>query len=231
MSGRRGFTLIELLVVIAIIAILAAILFPVFAQAREAARKTSCLSNQRQLGSAVLLYVQDYDETFALSIYPYNNFSQLMTHYDLHLPYLKNVQIIMCQSDPRPQDWPAFLSGCSQPWASAGNFRQFSYQANYCVFKTGPSHPISPRPVMTLAAVARPSELPVYFDGTLLCSYYAPISARHSEGLNLSYADGHSKFMKARRQGAGWVIANGAFAGRDSILGLVDDNGTFTNCP
>ena len=58
----RGFTLIELLVVIAIIAILAAILFPVFAQAREAARKASCLSNIKQFGLATLMYVQDYDD-------------------------------------------------------------------------------------------------------------------------------------------------------------------------
>jgi prepilin-type N-terminal cleavage/methylation domain-containing protein/prepilin-type processing-associated H-X9-DG protein len=60
---RRGFTLIELLVVIAIIAILAAILFPVFAQAREAGRKTTCLSNQRNIGLAVMLYAQDYEDT------------------------------------------------------------------------------------------------------------------------------------------------------------------------
>ena len=59
---RRGFTLIELLVVIAIIAILAAILFPVFAQAREAARRTSCISNTKQLSTGVQMYTQDYDE-------------------------------------------------------------------------------------------------------------------------------------------------------------------------
>src|SRR5438094_9941222 len=62
--AKRGFTLIELLVVIAIIAILAAILFPVFAQAREAARKTTCLSNEKQIGMGVLMYIQDYDEQF-----------------------------------------------------------------------------------------------------------------------------------------------------------------------
>lgn len=66
-SVRRGFTLIELLVVIAIIAILAAILFPVFAQAREAARKATCQSNLKQIGSAYMMYTQDYDETFPIN--------------------------------------------------------------------------------------------------------------------------------------------------------------------
>ncbi|PIY51745.1 MAG: hypothetical protein COZ06_04120, partial [Armatimonadetes bacterium CG_4_10_14_3_um_filter_66_18] len=60
---RRGFTLIELLVVIAIIAILAAILFPVFAKAREKARQTACLSNLKQLGLSIIMYANDYDET------------------------------------------------------------------------------------------------------------------------------------------------------------------------
>src|SRR5437588_7739 len=63
-KATRGFTLIELLVVIAIIAILAAILFPVFARARENARRTACISNVKQIGLAWMMYVQDYDETF-----------------------------------------------------------------------------------------------------------------------------------------------------------------------
>jgi prepilin-type N-terminal cleavage/methylation domain-containing protein/prepilin-type processing-associated H-X9-DG protein len=69
-STRRGFTLIELLVVIAIIAILAAILFPVFAQAREKARQTSCISNLKQIGLATLQYAQDYDETYPNGWHP-----------------------------------------------------------------------------------------------------------------------------------------------------------------
>ncbi|MCS7190021.1 MAG: DUF1559 domain-containing protein, partial [Fimbriimonadales bacterium] len=67
--NRKGFTLIELLVVIAIIAILAAILFPVFAQARESARQTQCTNNQKQIATSVMMYVQDYDETFPMSAY------------------------------------------------------------------------------------------------------------------------------------------------------------------
>jgi prepilin-type N-terminal cleavage/methylation domain-containing protein len=68
LRARSGFTLIELLVVIAIIAILAAILFPVFAQAREKARGTACLSNMKQIGTAFMMYAQDYDETMPLMV-------------------------------------------------------------------------------------------------------------------------------------------------------------------
>src|ERR1700716_4263053 len=69
-AQRKGFTLIELLVVIAIIAILAAILFPVFAQAREKARQSTCLSNLKQIGLAIMTYAQDYDETLVMANYP-----------------------------------------------------------------------------------------------------------------------------------------------------------------
>jgi prepilin-type N-terminal cleavage/methylation domain-containing protein/prepilin-type processing-associated H-X9-DG protein len=86
---RRGFTLIELLVVIAIIAILAAILFPVFAQAREKARATTCVSNLKQAGLAVAMYAQDYDEVLPFAaMNPANQ--PLVMWYDLVEPYVKS---------------------------------------------------------------------------------------------------------------------------------------------
>ena len=105
---QRGFTLIELLVVIAIIAILAAILFPVFAQAREKARQTGCLSNTKQLGTAFMMYLQDYDETLngpALrrcgntGPTPYSNYwwgTNWITWPELIIPYTKNTGIYTC---------------------------------------------------------------------------------------------------------------------------------------
>jgi prepilin-type N-terminal cleavage/methylation domain-containing protein/prepilin-type processing-associated H-X9-DG protein len=104
MRKRNGFTLIELLVVIAIIAILAAILFPVFAQARDKARQTTCLSNFKQIGLGVMMYVQDWDET-----YPVNRLAQLsggsecnqkmITWKTATLPYVKNFQVYKCPSN------------------------------------------------------------------------------------------------------------------------------------
>ncbi|MBC7808384.1 MAG: prepilin-type N-terminal cleavage/methylation domain-containing protein [Akkermansiaceae bacterium] len=115
-APTKAFTLIELLVVIAIIAILAAILFPVFAQAREKARQTSCLSNQKQSGLGFLMYVQDYDEQFPAvgpgtgindpNIFVTDIYGKKQTGDWLEirfctallLPYTKNTQIYFCPS-------------------------------------------------------------------------------------------------------------------------------------
>ena len=108
-ATKRGFTLIELLVVIAIIAILAAILFPVFAQARAKARGTSCVSNLRQLGTACRMYLDDYDDATVGSMQwndsdaeRRNNHTKGVTlWYRAITPYVKNVQVFQCPSDTR----------------------------------------------------------------------------------------------------------------------------------
>jgi len=102
---RSGFTLIELLVVIAIIAILAAILFPVFAQAREKARSAACLSNMKQLGAASTMYVQDYDGAYPLAWYPTPQYG-----FDVVLfPYVKSYQVYDCPSNHvTPRYWEGY---------------------------------------------------------------------------------------------------------------------------
>jgi len=95
---RTGFTLIELLVVIAIIAILAAILFPVFARAREKARQTSCLSNVNEIALGVLMYNGDYDERFPLGFVNRPDFADRYTWPGAIFPCVKNVQVFDCPS-------------------------------------------------------------------------------------------------------------------------------------
>ena len=145
-NARVGFTLIELLVVIAIIAILAAILFPVFAQAREKARAISCLSNTKQIGTATMMYSQDYDEMLygyrfqapAGNMNPYaadplvaNNAKRPIFFNQLLYPYTKNDQIWRCPS--KPNAWvnvdtpgsdtePAFRSYGGQNSYAASNY-------------------------------------------------------------------------------------------------------------
>ena len=124
---RSGFTLIELLVVIAIISILAAILFPVFAQAREKARQTSCLSNNKQIGLAVSMYTQDYDDVlpgvgwYGLCRNPADPnlnagtdayWSGLAAWPIASAPYIKNWQIFACPSDPDKGVWGKLGSVC-----------------------------------------------------------------------------------------------------------------------
>jgi prepilin-type N-terminal cleavage/methylation domain-containing protein/prepilin-type processing-associated H-X9-DG protein len=107
---RSGFTLIELLVVIAIIALLAAILFPVFARARENARKASCQNNLKQIGIGVTMYGQDYDSFMPPSNLFYTA-STFVTWPTLTMPYIKNEQVFVCpsaSSTPKRGDWPGY---------------------------------------------------------------------------------------------------------------------------
>lgn len=100
---KRAFTLIELLVVIAIIAILAAILFPVFAQAKAAAKKSSCLSNTKQIATALYIYGQDNDDTLMQTSWENDATHPYQVHWTFLLqPYIKNWNIFRCASDPNP---------------------------------------------------------------------------------------------------------------------------------
>src|SRR4051794_98334 len=110
MYRRHGFTLIELLVVIAVIAIIAGILFPVLAQARESARQSTCLSNMRQIGMAMMMYVHDYDEALLpflsktgqprqpTSTDPFLRWANILLWPQLLQPYIRNYQVFYCPS-------------------------------------------------------------------------------------------------------------------------------------
>ncbi|MCS7209458.1 MAG: prepilin-type N-terminal cleavage/methylation domain-containing protein [Fimbriimonadales bacterium] len=221
--GHTGFTLIELLVVIAIIAILAAILFPVFAQARESARKTGCLSNLRQFALATLKYVQDYDDTFPQSIYsldspiviPSNEVRhRIFTVFDAVMPYMKNIDILVCPSNRPGIDWAEILDRLNmQP---AGNFRFASYAYNFALFQD-PSVPPGlwdQDPVVPMAALQDPVNSIMFYDSVYrgpqdplidpICELPRfiidwstfPGDPRHKNGMNINFADGHAKWYQ-----------------------------------
>jgi prepilin-type N-terminal cleavage/methylation domain-containing protein/prepilin-type processing-associated H-X9-DG protein len=225
---RRAFTLIELLVVIAIIAILAAILFPVFARARENARRTSCLSNMKQIGLGLMQYTQDYDEYYPLAWYgasatnvdttagrPSALFKvdisardHYVTWMDFIYPYVKSTQIFVCPSKQNPVDYyPSY--GYSTGFSGDGNFRRY-----YGDSATAPALPINMSAVVRSAEVIAIAE---YGNGSGLSSHrVTPILIRaaavndgnvdatpHLDGGNAVYADGHAKWRSR-----GTIVAN-----------------------
>ncbi len=193
-SIRRGFTLIELLVVIAIIAILAAILFPVFAQAREAARKASCASNQKQIGLGMKMYVGDYDEN-----YPPNRITEQAAwagicsngggNFDnwktLIQPYIKNYQLYTCPSN----------SGKQNRDESRDVNNRISYAINGALF---PSLTAGVQGATAEAQIERPADTMVVMESGWSCSdlgYWAMsgIPCIHNRKRNWLFADGHVK--------------------------------------
>jgi prepilin-type N-terminal cleavage/methylation domain len=245
-ATRSAFTLIELLVVIAIIAILAAILFPVFAQAREKARQTSCLSNMKQLGTAAMMYAQDFDETNVPSWWgvgpgwsgggwPGNQRWQ-----DGLYTYVKSIDLFQCPSDPDPIRYQPTRANAVE--ADADFFNSISYPGSYGINATywgwdgntgfdgadgaptnspaGRAISEIPRPADTIFLVDRRA----YFvppcgggDGWAVgeiawenknsceATFYPNLSpkmlgsipARHNDGSNVAFADGHAKWYKS----------------------------------
>jgi len=178
---RRGFTLIELLVVIAIIAILAAILFPVFAKAREKARQTSCLSNLKQIGVATLSYAQDYDERLPPSARLLAQGSYL---YVRLVPYMKSAQILRCPSQDPVNATPT----------GADHLYQCDYAPNYNINSAGYGGPIS-----TLAKFDTPAQTLLMCDNyskfDYMFAYWWPnYTPYHNGGGNVNFVDGHAKW-------------------------------------
>ena len=204
---RQGFTLIELLVVIAIIAILAAILFPVFARARENARRASCQSNLKQIGLGFMQYTQDYDERMPGAtdggsgndkiggwMY-YNNFdggtpkTNFFPAQGAVYPYIKSTQIFLCPSDSQGQ--------------TNGN----SYAINSCMESASATDGVHPGPSMALFDETTQwmllSEEGAGTNKTTDDGYINvgvnKYADRHFEGSNLLFLDGHVKYYPNSR--------------------------------
>ena len=185
--SRRGFTLIELLVVIAIIAILAAILFPVFAKAREKARQASCLSNMKQICLAFMQYSQDYDELMPntgwagseVAIWPDGTASSNPWQMKIY-PYIKNVQVFNCPS-------------ASMRWKGEPN-NGIKYGMNSWMSLV----PIGTivYPSQTLISGDTDGGASYSFCGTAETDRW--IIDRHNGGGNFAFADGHAKWFKVR---------------------------------
>ena len=189
MRARYGFTLIELLVVIAIIAILAAILFPVFAKARAKAKQASCASNLRQIGLAVNMYIQDYDERTPPNTWQDGTwaFRQYLTAADRIYPYVKNSQIFACPTFGELGPCPTQV-GSPFPYVN-----RCSYGFNNWV--------LSGR---KLGEIIEPANLFMVMDAKNwwndTCQNAYRLCHRHNEGANFCFADGHVKWLRSRTE-------------------------------
>jgi prepilin-type N-terminal cleavage/methylation domain-containing protein/prepilin-type processing-associated H-X9-DG protein len=226
---RKAFTLIELLVVIAIIAILAAILFPVFARARENARRTSCQSNLKQIALGFMQYTQDYDEKFPLWFADNDGSSATVPvagiigaattdtgWAEMLQPYLKSTQIFQCPSET------------NGPVASGSNSTGYTdYMYNNNLYTTGAtgsgvSQAVLVSPSNTILNAEANSQ---YAFSTLGNNYtWAPTTGsstgptdyyhRHLDGANVSFADGHVKWLRPERIVCQyWPVATACAAG------------------
>lgn len=174
---RSGFTLIELLVVIAIIAILAAILFPVFSRAREQARKTACLSNSRQIGLALMMYVQDWDETYPWGVPSCSapagtvGFATDTPMGKLH-PYIKNANVWNCPSEAIANRIPNLLQfgnlagWCCWPWRFPGEFAGIYISIGYNdhLLRNQDCNWSADRPPRKMSQVVAPAETVAFAD-------------------------------------------------------------------
>lgn len=191
---RNGFTLIELLVVIAIIAILAAILFPAFAKAREAARKASCASNLKQIGIGVMQYTQEYDERYPDVKAPTTPPDPTIPDFPVLLnPYLKSKDIYRCPS-ASSNVWPI------NTWPD-GVKTDSSYAINNLLTQ----------PAISLAEVKVPSSTVLGSDSDVeFVSYFGQVTKvgeqRHGGGVNMLFADGHVKFRLNAKGGADLIF-------------------------
>ena len=206
---HRGFTLIELLVVIAIIAILAAILFPVFARARENARKSTCQSNLKQLAIGITMYAQDYDQTYPVwfrNLYP-NSPSHPTV---LVSPYLKNTQVLVC-----PSYLPGGVNGTYRSFPISGPVN-YGYGFSWYIFGSD-----NARAPYIESQIDKPAETVMIGDAqhcwgggdaipyaNTCCDTTPPTSdsaSRHMSGENMAFMDGHVKWMASAAIKANWT--------------------------